>query len=31
MRICYVAYPNRLNLRSANAVQTYATLRRSQR
>ena len=27
MRICYVAYPNSLNLRSANAVQTYATLR----
>lgn len=27
MRICYVAYPNSLRLRSANAVQTYATLR----
>ncbi|MCL6541725.1 MAG: glycosyltransferase [Roseiflexus sp.] len=27
MRICYVAYPNSLKLRSANAVQTYATLR----
>ncbi|MFQ3683737.1 glycosyltransferase [Roseiflexus sp.] len=27
MRICYVAYPNSLRLRSANAVQTHATLR----
>lgn len=27
MRICYVAYPNSLKLRSANAVQTHATLR----
>ncbi|MCS6842591.1 MAG: glycosyltransferase [Roseiflexus sp.] len=27
MRICYVAYPTSLRLRSANAVQTYATLR----
>lgn len=27
MRICYIAYPNSLRLRSANAVQTHATLR----
>jgi glycosyltransferase involved in cell wall biosynthesis len=27
MRICYVAYPNSLKPRSANAVQTHATLR----
>jgi glycosyltransferase involved in cell wall biosynthesis len=27
MNLCYVAYPNSLQLRSANAVQTHATLR----
>jgi glycosyltransferase involved in cell wall biosynthesis len=27
MPLCYVAYPNSLQLRSANAVQTHATLR----
>ena len=27
MRICYVAYPTSLTLGSANAVQTYSTLR----
>ena len=27
LRICYVAYPTSLTLGSANAVQTYSTLR----
>ncbi len=31
MKLCYIAYPNSLQLRSANAVQTHATVRELRR